>query len=58
MKSMADKREYKRLDFSKLNFSDKDITTEEALRDVVPFLWSEEVLQEEKKVIIKKTEDK
>lgn len=44
--------EYKRLDFSKLTFSDKEVTTEEALRDIVPFEWSDEVLQGKQEVHI------
>lgn len=45
---------YKRLDFSTLNFSDKAMTSEAALKNVTPMQWSEEVLNGDKKVIIKK----
>jgi len=58
MNATIERQEYKRLDFSKLNFSDKVVTAEEALRDVNPFKWSDDVLLGKKKVIIQKTEDK
>jgi hypothetical protein len=49
---------YRHLDFSKLNFSDKVVTSKEALQDVIPIKWSDDVLQGKKQVIIKKTVDK
>jgi len=52
------RNEYRRLDFSKLNFSEKVVTSNEALRDVIPINWSDDVLQGKKQVVIKKTEDK
>ena len=58
MNTTVERQGYKRLEFSKLNFSDKVVTAEEALRDVTPFKWTEDVLQGKKKVIIKKTKDK
>jgi len=58
MNTTIERQEYKRLDFSKLNFSDIVVTAEEALRDVNPFKWSDDVLQGKNKVIIQKTEDK
>jgi len=58
MNTTIERQEYKRLDFSKLNFSDIVVTAEEALRDVNPFKWSDDVLLGKKKVIIQKTEDK
>jgi|GEM_PF-1239972 len=58
MNATVARQGYKRLDFSKLNFSDKVVTAEEALRDVIPFKWSEDVLHGKKEVIIKKAEDK
>lgn len=58
MNATVARQGYKRLDFSKLNFSDKVITNKEALHDVNPFKWSDDVLQGKKKVIIQKTEDK
>lgn len=58
MNVTVERQGYKRLDFSKLNFSDKVVTAEEALQDVIPFKWSKDVLQGNKKVIIKKTQDK
>lgn len=48
------KNEYKRLNFSTLNFSDKEISSEEALKDVTPVTWAKEVLSGEREVIIKK----
>ena len=42
----------RRLDFSKLNFSGRFISTEEALKDIEPFDWEEEVLKGNKKIII------
>lgn len=46
--------EYRKLDFSKLTFSEKRPTTEEALRDVEPFPWSEDILNGERIAIVKK----
>lgn len=48
---------HKRLDFSKINFSKKEITTEEALKDVSPIPWTNDVLKGNKKVIVKKTKE-
>jgi len=45
---------YRRLDFSKLKFRDKTVTSEEALQDVIPIKWSEKVLNGDRKVIISK----
>lgn len=45
---------YKKLDLSTLNFADKIITSDEALRNATPLEWSEKVLSGEKKVVIKK----
>lgn len=47
-----------RLDMSKLIFSDHHPTTQEALADVIPFEWSEDVLSGKKKVefVEKKTD--
>ena len=47
-------RGYNPTDLSKLNFSNNTVTTEEALKDVIPFEWTEEVLNGDKKVIISK----
>ena len=49
-------QEYRRLDFSKLKFSEKTISTEEALKDITPIQWSEDVLSGKKKVTITKAE--
>lgn len=48
------KKEYRKLDFSKLTFSDKTMSSSEALKDVIPFEWSDEVLSGEKELIIRK----
>ena len=48
----------RRLDFSKLNFSGRIISTEEALKDVEPFKLSEEVLKGNKKIIVTRYKDK
>ena len=48
--------QYKSLDLSKLLYSGKVISTEEALKDVEPIEWSEDVLSVKKKVSITKAE--
>ena len=48
----------RKLDFSKLNFSGRIISTEEALKDVEPFKLSEEVLKGNKKIIVTRYKDK
>lgn len=53
----ANSQEYRRLDFSKLKHRMGNIiSTEEALKDVTPIQWPEEVLTGKKKVIITKAE--
>lgn len=42
----------RRLDFSKLSFSDRFISTEEALKDVEPFNFDKETLNGNKKIIV------
>ena len=49
-------KEYRRLDFSKLKFSENIISTEEALKDITPIQWSDEILSGRKKVTITKAE--
>ena len=49
-------KEYRRLDFSKLKFSENIKSTEEALKDIVPIQWSEEILSGKKQVTITKAE--
>lgn len=46
--------EYKRLDLSKLNMSHEIISMEEALKDITPMVFDEEVYNETKKVKIDK----
>lgn len=48
-------QQYKKLDMSKLKFREHSIiSTEEALKDVTPIDWPEDVLNGDKKVIISK----
>lgn len=46
---------YRRLDLGHLNFSDTQMNSETALRDIVPVEWSEDVRNGNKKAIITKT---
>lgn len=48
--------EYRRLNFSKLNFSDDTISYDEALENVTPFEFSTNVIFDQKKVKITKAE--
>ena len=49
------KQQYKKLEMSKLKFREHSIiSTEEALKDVIPIDWPEDVLNGDKKVIISK----
>lgn len=50
--------QYKRLDFSKLNFNPNPISTEKSLRDVTPIKWSKEILSGERKVTFHKKREK
>ncbi|MBO5564944.1 MAG: hypothetical protein J5965_00870 [Aeriscardovia sp.] len=54
---MENIKEYPRLDMSKMIFSDNHPTTQEALKDVVPFEWSDDVLSGKKKIEIKEKKD-
>ena len=47
-------REYKRLDFSKIQFEKEELSTEESLEEIIPIKWSQAVLNGERKVLIKK----
>ena len=47
-------KRYKRLDLSKLNMSHKIISMEEALKDVTPMIFNEQVYNGTKKVKIDK----
>lgn len=52
---IIDNLQYKRLDFNKIkNITNENISSEEALKDIVPIQWSEDILSGKKKVIIKK----
>lgn len=48
-----EKQDYQQLNFSKLNFSDKPMTTKESLREVNPIQWSKDVLSGKKEVVTK-----
>lgn len=48
--------EYRRLDFSKLNFSDDIISHEEALENVTPLKLSEDIISGQRKINITKAE--
>lgn len=48
--------EYRRLDFSKLVFSDTVISYEEALEKVTPLKVSNEIISDDKKIKITKAE--
>jgi hypothetical protein len=51
------RREYKRLDMSKLNNRiSKIVPMEEALKDVAPIEWSDDVLSGKKKVVVTNAE--
>jgi hypothetical protein len=56
--AMSESRtEYKRLDINKINSRiTKIVPMEEALKDVAPIEWSDEVLSGEKKVIVTNAE--
>ena len=51
---LNDRSNYRRLDMSKLKFSDKTMSMEESLKDIIPIRWSDDVLNGKKKVIISK----
>ena len=51
-----DSNGYRRLDFSKLNFSSNTITYDQALKDVEPMMFGEDVLSGKKKIKITKAE--
>jgi hypothetical protein len=50
------KREYKKLDMSSLVFADRIIPMEEALKDVTPINWPDNVLSGKKKVVVTNAE--
>lgn len=50
MEAVMNKR--RKLDFSKLSFSGKVIPSTQALEDVIPIGWSEEVKKGEKKATV------
>lgn len=47
-------KSYRRLDMSKLKFSDQPISMEESLKDITPMPWSDDILNGKKKVVISK----
>ena len=44
----------KKLDLTKLDFADVNISSKEALSDVIPIPWNNDVLTGRRKVIIKR----
>lgn len=52
--AVIERKGYNKLDLNKLNYSDKTVSSKEALHDVIPVQWSPEVLNGEKKAVIKK----
>ena len=53
----ANSQEYRRLDFNKIKHRMSNIiSTEEALKNVTPIQWSEEVLSGTKQIVITKAE--
>lgn len=51
----ANNQIYRRLDFSKISSRNtKVVSSEEALKDVIPVEWSEDILNGKRKVTIKK----
>ncbi|TCS80741.1 hypothetical protein EDD59_105124 [Muricomes intestini] len=56
--NMNNTAEYKRLDFSKLNFDPTPISTEESLRDITPIKWSKDVLSGKRKITLHKKNEK
>lgn len=55
MEAVLDERKsYRRLDMSKLKFSDQPVSMEESLKDIIPIPWSDDVLNGKKKVVISK----
>ena len=54
MDTVLDQKKYKRLDFSKINFDDEQISTEDSLEDVTPIHWSDDVLNGKRMAVIKR----
>lgn len=54
MNAVAEERTaYKRLNFSTLKFTDKNIN-QDSIEDIIPIKWSKEVLSGKKQIVIKK----
>lgn len=49
---MEDEKQTKPVDINKLKRSNKAISSEEALKDIIPIDWPEEVLRGEKKIVV------
>ena len=43
---------YRKIDYSKLRFSEKHVSSEQALKDVEPIKWNERIMSGSDKVII------
>lgn len=54
MGNKSEMSDYKRLNFSSLKFSDKTKSLSEALENTSPINWSQDILNGERKVCIKK----
>lgn len=57
MYATIERSSYKKLNLNKLNFSSEEMSMKEALSDVIPIQWSEDVLQGKRNVIIRKAND-
>ena len=49
---------FRRLDFGKLTFSGRQLSTKEALKDVTPIKWPAEVCNGKKKIAVSAAEKK
>lgn len=48
---------YKKLNINALNFSAKEVGSEEALKESTPIQWAKEILTGERKVVIKNNKE-
>lgn len=54
MDAVLERKDYKRLDFSKIKFNSEPMTTEESLEDIDPIHWSDDVLNGKRKAVVKR----
>lgn len=52
METALERKNERRLNFSKLSFSSRSISTEEALKDVMPFNFDKDILDGNRKIIV------